>query len=77
MIEIQHPPISGPAHVPGLPAEQPLLDEAGLCAWLSISPKTAQAWRAQRRGPPYVKLCRSVRYRPADIRAWLAQGGIR
>ncbi len=43
------------------------LEELGLA-----SRRTLQAWRLFRRGPPYVKVQRSVRYRVADIEAWLA-----
>jgi predicted DNA-binding transcriptional regulator AlpA len=56
--------------------DEPLLDEVGLTSWLGISPKTSQAWRAAGKGPQFVRLpaSRLVRYRPADVRAWLAAG---
>jgi hypothetical protein len=33
--------------------------------------RTAQRERAQRMGPPFIKLGRKVYYRPAAIEAWL------
>jgi predicted DNA-binding transcriptional regulator AlpA len=43
-----------------------------LCAELAISPVTATKWRRQASGPPFIKIGRLVRYRPADLDAWLA-----
>ena len=48
-----------------------LLDEKGLCAELGISPVTATKWRRRPDGPPFVKIGRLVRYRRADLDAWL------
>jgi predicted DNA-binding transcriptional regulator AlpA len=36
------------------------------------SRRTLQAWRLLGRGPRYIKVRRSVRYRRADIEEWLA-----
>jgi predicted DNA-binding transcriptional regulator AlpA len=36
------------------------------------SVRTLQTWRLLGRGPRYVKVGRAVRYRIADIEAWLA-----
>jgi predicted DNA-binding transcriptional regulator AlpA len=49
-----------------------LLDEKRLCAELAISPITATKWRARNAGPPFIKVGRLVRYRRADVEAWLA-----
>jgi len=38
---------------------------------LGLSASTLNKWRTQGRGPRYVKLGRSVFYRPADLDAWL------
>ncbi len=56
---------------------EPLIDEPALCRWLAITPKCSQNWRAQGRGPEFVRLGRAVRYRPADVRTFLARGGAR
>ena len=40
---------------------------------LGLSPSTLNKWRVQGCGPKFVKLGRSVAYRPADIDAWLAE----
>ena len=38
----------------------------------AFSPKTLEAWRSKRTGPPYSVIGHRVRYRLADVRAWLA-----
>ena len=48
-----------------------LIDEKQLCADLGISPVTATKWRAKAAGPPFIKVGRLVRYRRADVEAWL------
>ena len=52
--------------------DSPLLDEKRLCAELAISSVTATKWRAQAKGPPFIKVGRLVRYRRSDLEAWLA-----
>lgn len=49
-----------------------LIDEKQLCADLGISSVTATKWRAKAAGPPFIKVGRLVRYRRADVEAWLA-----
>lgn len=49
-----------------------LIDERQLCADLGISSVTATKWRARAEGPPFIKVGRLVRYRRADVDAWLA-----
>ena len=51
--------------------ESPYIDERRLCADLGISPVTATKWRAGAMGPPFIKVGRLVRYRRADVDAWL------
>lgn len=47
------------------------LNEKQLCEALGISPKTAQAWRHQGRGPAWYRLGkRLVRYDVADVEEW-------
>lgn len=52
--------------------DSPFLDEKRLCAELAISSVTATKWRAQAKGPPFIKVGRLVRYRRSDLEAWLA-----
>jgi excisionase family DNA binding protein len=35
-----------------------------------IPPETWRYWRAQGRGPAYIKAGRVIRYRVADVEAW-------
>lgn len=51
----------------------PLLTEAATAEYLSVSIRTVQAWRLRGGGPLYVKLGKSVRYRPADLEQWVEQ----
>lgn len=40
---------------------------------LSVSVKTLEAWRAQKKGPPVVKIGRTVRYPVDKLRAWIKE----
>jgi hypothetical protein len=48
-----------------------LLSPADLSALIGVDERTLAVWRAQRRGPDFVKLGRNVFYRRADIVAWV------
>lgn len=48
-----------------------LLEETEYAAQRGVSLRTAQRERAQRLGPPFIKLGRKIYYRPAAIEAWL------
>ena len=57
---------------PNAAHDSPFIDEKRLCADLGISSVTATKWRAKAEGPPFIKVGRLVRYRRADVEAWLA-----
>lgn len=48
-----------------------LLDEGGVAATVGVSVATVRRWRQQRTGPPFVRVGACVRYRPADLAAWI------
>jgi excisionase family DNA binding protein len=48
-----------------------LIDEVALAVRLGVSRSTLQSWRYAGRGPRFIKLGRLVRYRNADIDAYL------
>lgn len=48
-----------------------LIDEATLAMRLGISRSTLQSWRYAGRGPRFIKLGRMIRYRNADVDAYL------
>ena len=50
---------------------QDLISEADYAAARGVSLRTAQRERAQRIGPPFIKLGRNIYYRPAAIEQWL------
>ena len=53
-----------------------LMDEKELANRLGISVHALRRWRFEGRGPRYIHIGRLVRYRPADVEAWLdAQPG--
>lgn len=41
--------------------------------YLSVQPSTLLKWRVEGRGPSYVKMGRSVRYRPRDLEQWMGE----
>ena len=59
-----------------LPTPGDLLDEKDAAAALSLKVATLRNWRALKQGPRFVKLGkRTVRYRRADLAAFILQGG--
>jgi hypothetical protein len=46
--------------------------EKELASHSSIAESTFRSWRHAKKGPPYRKLCGSVRYLGADYLDWLA-----
>lgn len=48
-----------------------LIDEARLAAQLSVSRSTLQSWRYAAKGPRFIKIGRLIRYRAADVDAYL------
>ncbi len=56
---------------------EPLMSPAELAAYLGgdITEVTLSHWRHRKTGPPFVKTGHFVRYRPEDVREWLAAGG--
>jgi predicted DNA-binding transcriptional regulator AlpA len=49
-----------------------LLDTDRVAALLGLRPNTLAQWRVSGAGPVYLKIGRRVRYRAADVDAWLA-----
>ena len=49
-----------------------LVDELGLARRLKVARSTLQNWRYTGRGPRWIKLGRLIRYRVADVDAFLA-----
>ncbi len=64
------PKISIAASAPALAINE-LLDERVLAIKLGVSRSTLQSWRYAARGPRYLKLGRSVRYRCEDVETFL------
>jgi hypothetical protein len=55
-----------------------LLTETQVADYLHVSIAALRKWRFQRRGPVFLKIGSLVRYRRADVEAWLSscpQGG--
>lgn len=50
-----------------------LLSPVELAETLGLSVRTIYNWRVRDFGPPGVKVGRHVRYRKADVDAWLAR----
>ena len=47
------------------------LTEKDTARFLSVSRRTLQAWRVQRKGPPFVRAGRAVRYRRGSLIDWM------
>lgn len=47
-----------------------LMSEVEAADFLKMSARTLQDWRSKKRGPPFVKAGRAVRYRRRDLIAW-------
>lgn len=52
---------------------QDLIPEPDFAAQRGVSLRTVQRERAQRIGPPFIKIGRKVFYRPAAIEQWLIE----
>lgn len=48
-----------------------LLNEFDVARLTRLSVASVRRWRLFRQGPKYLKIGAAVRYRPADIAAWL------
>jgi hypothetical protein len=55
------------------PNSLPLLTVQEVAALLRCSVSSLNKWRLSGRGPPFVYVGRRVRYRPADIAAYIAE----
>jgi len=53
-------------------AIESLLNEHDVARITGLSVASVRRWRLLRRGPRYLKLGSAVRYKPADVSAWLA-----
>jgi len=60
-----------PTHNPAPSPAQVLLTEKDAAARLSLSTRTLQLWRRTGEGPSFIKMGAAVRYRPADVDAFL------
>ena len=49
-----------------------LLTPDQVAAITGLSKETLAQWRSQRRGIPYLKIGRAIRYDPADVQQYLA-----
>lgn len=47
------------------------LNDVEVGGYLSLSPKTLRRWRLERRGPKWKKFGAAVRYKLADVDAWV------
>ncbi len=49
----------------------PLMDSREVAAYLKVSESTLSRWRAEKKGPPFLRLGSIARYRLDRIDAWL------
>lgn len=54
-----------------MPTKQTFLDSDQAAKYLGLKRTTLEAWRCRGGGPKFAKLGRAVRYRQADLDAWI------
>lgn len=59
------------------PISERLFNEQATAEFLGLTLASLRKWRWERKGPAYVKVGRLVRYRKADLEAWLDQQTVR
>lgn len=57
------------------PVAPKFLTAAQVSQMTGFSLKALEAFRAKRVGPPFLKVGKSVRYRPDDVVSWMEAGG--
>ena len=59
------------AAAPPATLHRPTVDKVGASEILGCAPRTLDNWRSQGRGPRFVRVGRLIRYRIADLDAYL------
>ena len=54
-----------------MPESKILMNEREAADYLGLSAKTLQSWRWRHEGPRWLKVGRLVKYKPADLEAYL------
>ena len=58
------------------PPDERLLNQESAAALLGVKALTLAMWRHKRKGPPFVKVGRSVFYKAAAIERWLSEQSV-
>ncbi|AXL12579.1 helix-turn-helix domain-containing protein [Microbacterium foliorum] len=53
----------------------PLRDSREIAAFLRVSESTLSRWRAEKKGPPFIRIGGVTRYRIEQVEHWLASLG--
>lgn len=53
----------------------PLRDSREIAAFLRVSESTLSRWRAEKKGPPFIRIGGVTRYRLEQVEHWLASLG--
>ena len=53
----------------------PLRDSREIAAFLRVSESTLSRWRAEKKGPPFIRIGGVTRYRIEQVEHWLASFG--
>lgn len=59
------------------PISEPLFNEQTTAEFLGVTLASLRKWRWEKRGPAFIKLGRLIRYRKADLEAWLDRQTVR
>ena len=65
----------GPTPAPGdVPPDRVMLNEKQVAKELGVSTLTLKKWRWEGKGPEWVKIERTVRYKRSDVDKWIKRG---
>jgi hypothetical protein len=59
-----------------LPDSKSMLNTDEVSVILDVTPSTLIAWRAQKKGPPYVRLNSLIRYPRAALQKWIEENTV-
>jgi hypothetical protein len=49
-----------------------LIDNNKAAGLLDVKPATLEQWRYRKKGPPFLRIGRSIRYNLSDLHAWVS-----
>src|SRR5690242_19298497 len=60
-----------PPNPPAIPRQPEMLTAQQVASYFDMSVACVRKWRVRRKGPKFVKIGRSIRYKRGDVESWL------